>query len=274
MSENWYNPKVFVENDILEAQDLNYMNFGISEAKKNDWNVNIPEASGYIANKPMSYEELDLNLVFDNTKPSIYIEQIGKNGYLMSEHVLTKEEVFNATVAVNKNGDVKTYNVYNEIFTSISAAQSRKEEMISNNEYDEKTIFILNGFSLGAPSDNYIFVLDPGGENIILAIFYSQDCGYGKGIIFIENSNIAINSFRCIHSEINIDEKYQNIFKHKNSNDVYLLDLSLLYGTENASEVLMGFMYELSKYQAGDVLLIPTVLIEMLGAFEEGEINL
>ena len=237
---------------------------GIQDAEVKDWSVNDANENGYIKNRPINYKEIDLNLNWNDNGDIFSGDELGEV-QLINEHILSLEELFNTTIFVNKNGQQTQYTVIQEVFMTPDQAKERKDELVSSGTYNENSIFIINGTYFQIPSENYSYMIDPGGSNLFLAIFCTQDLfGQGAGTYFFKKDNTYISSLSCTHSEVNIDEKYKKFFKNKNASDVYLLDLEALMGSDDITTIAAALFFDLGKYQQGDILLIPTVLLEML----------
>lgn len=135
----------------------------------------------------------------------------------------------------------------------------------------KKNVYLVNGAVYGYASNTYfiISIINNGG---IQEYFLGFICGktaneeLPAGIYYFANSTDNSSNYICrmdiIYSTIKINEVYQEVFKDVDAPNIYILNEVAL---ANMGENPLVLQSELMRFKAGDIVLIPTALIELMG---------
>lgn len=250
----WITPDKATESNYEEENDPSVVN--------SNWNIHDEDEPGYIRNRPVWYKKTDV--IIERKSNSQLYNLDGMNAYYVSNLAPKLEEVSNLVIYVKQNSSSseESWEVkgYLENTSDLSDAQ------ISSNA-DQKKIFVANGTLFNLTSDSYVFItfVNNGGIQIYplgVVIGSLIDESIPTGIYFFDNSTNYLSKVEFTYSTVKVSEIYESVFKKKDSANVYVLSPVAL---ANMAENPMILSIELAKFKSGDIVLIPTSLLEMLG---------
>ena len=168
-----------------------------------------------------------------------------------------------------------------QVNLSIMATKQDLIDQMTEENVDSNKIFILNGAALGMAS-SHLFL-----TTFITANEEPTICYLGciikpttneklpQGIYFTANSETEpyIARFNFNYSAIEVNSNYKNVFKHQDATNIFTLDkavllnlMSAIDGKEEVEKVLQAFSAEMTRFNPGEVLLIPSSFLEALNS--------
>ena len=171
------------------------------------------------------------------------------------------------------------YNQYTMYEKNVIVTMEQLNELMTDENVGSDKFFVLNGAAAGIASNCLIlttFITINGAPTthfLGCVIMPSTNEEMPQGIYFFENAkNLPqMARFDFNYSAIEVNEKYQNVFKKKDALNVYSLDetvlinLASIIGSEGNIEAALGALEaEIARFNVGEVLLIPTALLDLL----------
>lgn len=135
----------------------------------------------------------------------------------------------------------------------------------------KKVVYFVNGAVYGYASNSY-FLISVINNGEIQEYFLGFICGkttneeLPAGIYYFANSIDNSSNYICrmdiAYSTIKINEIYQKVFKDVDASNIYILDEIAIANAVNNPIALQS---ELMRFRAGDIILLPSALLEMMG---------
>lgn len=233
-------------------------------AAPSDWDVNDSDAAGYVKNRPIWSEINDYTFNWDD-----FLEKLDQYRYI-TDFSPSYSNVSDLKIYLNENGVEKEQQIVG--FFNLLTELDEKIQELNNISDIESKIFLVNGNVLKFPS-NCWGILNI--EKEILGLVCGMDLeAYNQGTYFFEinkfdENNILIESYNISkinfnYTDVKIKSEYNNHFKKSEAANVYVLNTETL-GIDISEETVALLMNELSRFKPGEVILIPSALLEILG---------
>jgi hypothetical protein len=161
-------------------------------------------------------------------------------------------------LSLTVGGTTNSYSVVYDIWT--------KDQI--NNNGSQNTVYFARGADWNMSTTSILILYTVSSSSVAkLGIITDSDCyfeekWYEKGIHFLGNSNnLYISNFEFDYTTLEFNEYYKNIFKNEKASNVYKLDLTEFLSKDVDTALIPLLNAEISKYKAGDILLVPEALL-------------
>ena len=258
-----------MENEYIlsyTAEEIDQKLAKVDKLDNADWYAKNGQP-GYINNKPASLQ-ID--------KCSIYLEGSLEEGYAKSTPIhFDFYRMSDIDMTLNINPKIIELDKCYDSLTSLMASA----EDLSVGEYG---VFFIKGSVFYLSTTSFFIVLvrrigegEGEGEFDIQPLLVSTDSAssyngieFSKGVYYFETSEgVRLTKLEFNYKTILLNQDFSEIFKAPTAVNIYPIDFEALISSVSEGAV-SGLIAELGKYDKGDILVVPTALLGMIGGGE------
>ena len=235
-----------------------------------DWEAKEKE-SGFIKNKPFK----KIEYVLDNLKKIVFDPE-----EIYQEVIINDMNSYSVSDFHPQNDSINWENFH--VVLGDGTKEKVRGYISSNQVFDDNAkpsgIYAVNGLVLGHASHTHFIIYLSEAEQIPYACFHGLSYLEGeppKGTYFFinENKQPYISSLEFEYSAIEVQKKYQSIFRQSEEARVFRLNeniiVNFLNGLDKGEALDIALMEkaliaELSKFSKGDVVLVPQEILDMI----------